>query len=145
MIQVDTDGHPPIPFGPSPLVLLVFKFQHILLFLAIFWVLNFRSCFEALNEVFLEKWEQHGFSTNVSHSKVLFLRDRFLTRYWAYQMKIICQSYVPRKLKYQFTQTRHTVLVLHLLVLGFLMVRVFHCFSIIKRPSSLIVTQFRGL
>jgi hypothetical protein len=36
------------------------------------------------------------------------------------------------------------VLVFHLLGLGLWMFRVFHCFSIINRPSSLIVTQFRG-
>ena len=37
------------------------------------------------------------------------------------------------------------VLALHLLGLGFWMFRVFHCFSIINRPSSFIVTQFRGM
>ena len=39
----------------------------------------------------------------------------------------------------------HKLLVFHLLGLGFWMFRVFHCFSIIKRPLSLIVTQFRGM
>ena len=46
----------------------------------------------------------------------------------------------PRKLKHQFTQTGPIVLVLHLLWLGFWTFRVLHCFSIINRPSSLIVT-----
>ena len=36
-------------------------------------------------------------------------------------------------------------LALHLLGLGFWMFRVFHCFSIINRSSSLIVTRFRGM
>ena len=36
-------------------------------------------------------------------------------------------------------------LAFHLLGLGFWTFRVFHCFSIINRPSSLIVTQFRGI
>jgi len=36
-------------------------------------------------------------------------------------------------------------LAFHLLGLGFGMLRVFHCFSIINRPSSLIVRQFRGM
>ena len=36
-------------------------------------------------------------------------------------------------------------LAFHLLGLGFGMLRVFHCFSTINRPSSLIVTQFRGM
>jgi len=36
-------------------------------------------------------------------------------------------------------------LVFHLLGLDFGMLRVFHCFSTINRPSSLIVTQFRKL
>jgi hypothetical protein len=53
MIQVDIGGHPPIP----PLLLSVFQFPHSLLFLAVFRVLNFRSRFEALNDVF---WENGG-------------------------------------------------------------------------------------
>ena len=48
MIQVDIGGHPPIPFGPPPSILSVFHFQHNLLFLAGFWVLNFQSHLEAL-------------------------------------------------------------------------------------------------
>ena len=48
MIQVDIGGHPYIPFGPPPSVLSVLRFQHILLFLADFWVMKFRSHFGAL-------------------------------------------------------------------------------------------------
>ena len=48
MIHVDIGGHPPIPFGTTPLVLLVFQFQHNLLFLAVLHVMNFRTHVEAL-------------------------------------------------------------------------------------------------
>ena len=115
MMQVDIGGHSPIPLGAPPLSLSVFQFRHNLLFLAVFRVLNFRSHFEALNDVFWENCE------------------------------IVCQSYVPEKLKHQFTQTGPIVLVLHLPGLCFWMFGVFHCFSIINMPSSLIVTQFSGL
>ena len=47
MVQVDIGGHPPIPFETPPSVLSVFQFQHNLLFLAGFRVLNFWSCLEA--------------------------------------------------------------------------------------------------
>ena len=58
MIQVDIGGHPPIPFEPPSLVLSVFKLQKNLLFLAAFRVLNFRSRFEALNDVFWASFYQ---------------------------------------------------------------------------------------
>ena len=60
MIQVDIGGHPPIPLGAPPLYISVFQFRHSLLFLAVFRVLNFRSRFEALNDVFWENGGQHG-------------------------------------------------------------------------------------
>ena len=78
-------------------------------------------------------------------SKFVVLGYIFLTRYGTCQTKIVCQIYVPGKLKHQFTQTRPIFLTLHLLLLGFWVFRVFHCFLIINRPSSFIVTQFRGL
>jgi hypothetical protein len=46
MIQVDIGGHPPIPTGSK-------QFSDNLLFLAVFWFLNFWGHFEGLNEVFL--------------------------------------------------------------------------------------------
>ena len=73
LIQVDIGGHPPIPIGPPPLLLSVFQFPHSLLFLAVFWVLNFCSRFEALNDIFWENREQHGSLIDVSHPKVVFL------------------------------------------------------------------------
>ena len=59
MIQVDIGGHSAIPLGSPPLSLSIFQFRHNLLFLAFFRVLNFRSHFEALNDVFWENEEQH--------------------------------------------------------------------------------------
>ena len=72
-------------------------------------------------------------------SKVVLLGYIFITRYGARQIEIVCQSYIPGKLKHQFTQTWPIVLVLHLLGLGFWTFQFFHCFSIINRPLSLIV------
>ena len=60
LIQVDIGGHLPIPLGAPSLSLSVFQFQHKLLFLAVFRVLNFQSHFEALNDIFWENGEQHG-------------------------------------------------------------------------------------
>ena len=60
LIQVDIGGHPPIPLGAPPLSISVFQFRQSLLFLAVFRVLNFRSRFEALNDVFWENGEKHG-------------------------------------------------------------------------------------
>ena len=57
---MDIGGHLPIPLGAPPLSISVFQFRHSLLFLAVFRVLNFRSRFEALNDVFWENGEQHG-------------------------------------------------------------------------------------
>ena len=50
---MDIGGHPPIPLGAPPFSISVFQFRHSLLFLVVFRVLNFRSRFEALNDVFL--------------------------------------------------------------------------------------------
>jgi len=44
---VDIGGHPPIPLGAPPLSLSICF--HNLLFLVVFWVLNFQSGFEAPN------------------------------------------------------------------------------------------------
>jgi hypothetical protein len=56
LIQVDIGGHPPFPTGSKQFS---GNFGN-LLFLAVFRVLNFRSHFEALNDVFWENKEQHG-------------------------------------------------------------------------------------
>ena len=57
---MDIGGNTPIPFEPPPSILSIFKFHHNLLFLVVFRVLNFRSHFEALNDIFWENREQHG-------------------------------------------------------------------------------------
>jgi hypothetical protein len=62
MIQVDIDGHPPFPTGSKPFSN---NFGN-LLFLAVF---NFRSHFEALNDVFWENGEKHVNSFDVAHTK----------------------------------------------------------------------------
>ena len=48
MIQTGIAGHPPIPFGPAPSILVVFHIQHNLLFLAGFRVLHSQSRFGGL-------------------------------------------------------------------------------------------------
>lgn len=83
--------------------------------------------------------------TNIYLPKVVFLRYIFLTSYCASQTRIVCQSYNPGKLMYQFTRNGAHSLAFHLIVLDFWIFRVFHYFSTINRPSSLIVTQFRGM
>ena len=62
MIQVDIGGHPPIPFEPPPSILSVFQFWHNLLLLAIFWVLNSLSRFEAQNGLFWKNREKHAWT-----------------------------------------------------------------------------------
>ena len=76
---------------------------------------------------------------------MVVLGEIFLTSYCTRQTEIVCQSYDPGKLMYQFTPNGAHSLAFHLLGLGFGMLRVFHCFSTINRPSSLIVIQFRGM
>lgn len=63
MIQVDVGGHPPTHLDPHNCLFQSFQFpklHHSLLFLAVFRVLNFRSRFEALNDVFLGFWGNMG-------------------------------------------------------------------------------------
>ena len=69
LIQVDIGGHPPFPTGSKQFSS---NFGN-LLFLAVFRVLDFRSHFEALNDVFWENGEQHGISFDVPHTKVVVL------------------------------------------------------------------------
>ena len=81
--------------------------------------------------------------TDVALPKVVVLGQVFLMSYHRHQTKIVCQSYDPGKLMYQFTQNEAHNVAFHLLGLGFGMGRVLHCFSTINRPLSLIVTQFK--
>jgi hypothetical protein len=66
VIQVDIGGHPPFPAGSKQLS---GNFGN-LLFLAVFQVLNFRSHFEALNDVFLGMLQVKNFIMKFS-SKLL--------------------------------------------------------------------------
>ena len=144
MIEVDIGGHPPIPFEPSPFFLSVFHFQH-KLFLSFFRVLNFRSRFEALNVIFWENQERHKSYFDVSHIKSFIPWLDIYNEVLSPSNRDRMPKLRPRKLKHQFTQTGPIVLALHLLQLGFWMFMVFNCFSTINRPSSLVVTQFRGM
>ena len=45
---MDIGGHPPIPFGPAPSILVAFQIQHDLLFLAGFQVRHSQICFGTL-------------------------------------------------------------------------------------------------
>jgi len=71
LIQVDIGGHQPLPTSSKHF----FGNFGNLLFLAVFWVLNFKSRFEALNDVF---WQFGGLRVAnkfpLAHSKVVLLR-----------------------------------------------------------------------
>ena len=108
-----------------------------------FRVLNFRSCFEVLNDVFSASNGEENislFQNQYSLFMDVFLEQIFLTMYHARQMKVVCQSYDPEKLMYQVTQWGPHFGVSPPRV-RFLDVQGFHCFSILYRPLSLIVTQ----
>jgi hypothetical protein len=89
---VDIGGHPPFPTSSKEFS---GNFGN-LLFLAVF---HFRSCFEALNDVFWENGEKYGNSLYIS-PKMNFLDDTFPTFYHTPKTKIICKSYDPGKLMY---------------------------------------------
>ena len=79
---MDIGGHPPIPLGAPPLSLSFFQFRHNLLFLAVFRVLNFRSRFEALNDLFWENWEQHGSMDQCFSLKICIPRIYLSNEVW---------------------------------------------------------------
>ena len=107
-IQVDIGGHPSIPLGAPSLSLSFFQFWYNLLFLAVFRVLNFQSCFEAPNGDSMPNLCPREVETPIyPNGAHIFGASSPRVRFWTF--------------------------------------RVLHCFSIINRPSSLIVTQFRGL
>ena len=72
-----------------------------------FRVLNFRSRFETLNDVFLASngWENMSpFPTCYFLFMDAVLKRIFLMMYHARQTEVVCQSYDPEKLMYQVTQ-----------------------------------------
>ena len=110
-----------------------------------FSIMNFQSHFEALNDFFWENREQHGSMDECFSSKSC-------SSWVDISNEILCVSNGGRMPKLQpwevdvpiYPNGAHS-LAFHLLGLGFWMFRDFHCFSIINRPLSLIVTQFRGM
>ena len=95
-----------------------------------FWqfrVLNFRSHFEALNDVFSTSNGQTNMSPfrtqNLSFMDV-FIEYIFLKVYHVHQMKVVCQSYNPRKFRCTKLPNGAHILEFHLLGLGFWMCRV---------------------
>jgi hypothetical protein len=68
LIQVDIGGNPPFLGGSKQLS----DNFHNLLFLAVFRVLNFRSRFEALNDVFLGMLQSKNFIMKFSATAVDF-------------------------------------------------------------------------
>ena len=72
-----------------------------------FWVLNFRSRFEALNDVFLASngWANMSpFQSQYLQFMDVVLKHIFLMMYHVHQTKVVCQIYDPGKLMYQVTQ-----------------------------------------
>ena len=72
-----------------------------------FRVLNFRSRFEALNNVFSAsngRANMSPFWTQYLLFMDVFLEEIFLMMYHVRQMEVVCQSYDPEKLMYQVTQ-----------------------------------------
>ena len=72
-----------------------------------FWVLNFWSHFEALNDVFLASNGQENmipFQTSCLLFMNVVLKEIFLTIYHACQSEVVCYNYDLGKLMYQVTQ-----------------------------------------
>jgi len=126
VIQVDIGGHLPSPLGPPPYwwpptkstwtpTIVSFSFS-VRLILAQFTIFSSFSSLELPELFWGRKWQFFGKNgskmdprTNYALRKVVFLGYIFLTRYSAHQTEIVCQSYDPGKLMYQFTQTGPTV------------------------------------
>ena len=91
-----------------------------LLFLVVFWFLNFFGHFESLNDIFsgsITSMIDKGFNWT---PKMNLLNNTFPTSYCVPQTEIICQSYTPKKLIHQTTQNESTkLLAFHIPGLGF--------------------------
>jgi hypothetical protein len=97
MVEVDIDGHPPIPTGTK-------QSSSNLLFLAGFRFLNFWGHFEGLNEVCFGSRTLIISKVFYRSHKMNLLNDTFPMSYRVPQTEIVCQSYAPRKLIHQTTQ-----------------------------------------
>ena len=101
------------------------------------------SCFQALNDFFLENGKTHciwnGLVVEICIPQIIVSN----------QVSYIYNGYLMPKLRPReadvqiYPNEAHILLALHLLGLSFWMFKAFHCFSIIIRSFSLIVTQFR--
>ena len=143
LIEVDIGGHPPIPLGASPLSLSVFF--HNLLFLVVFWVLNFQSSFEAPNGDSMPKlhpWEvetpiypngAHSFGASSPRVRILDVQNSplFLHNKWA--LKPDCNT------------VQRSVVTTSLLKDSLPVPQLIDFLYVCNRPSSLNVTLFRGL
>ena len=99
MIQVDIGGHLPIALGAPPLSLSVFQFWHNLLFLAVFRVLNFRSCFEALNDIFWENREKRASMDRCFSLKIFSPRTDISNAVWFVSNKDRMPKLHPREVE----------------------------------------------
>ena len=84
---------PTIVYFIFPVSLIVAQFT----IFGCFWVLNFQSRFEALNNIFSASNGQTNMSpfwTQYLLFKDVFLEEIFLTMYHARQTEVVCQSYV---------------------------------------------------
>ena len=95
LIQVDIGGHPPFLAGSKQLSI---NFDN-LLFLVVFWVLNFRSRFEALNDIFWGMLRLQNFIMKIC-ATVIVLGYIFPMGYHTPKTEIVCKSYNPGKLMY---------------------------------------------
>jgi hypothetical protein len=95
IIQVDISGHPPFLADSKQLS----GNFHNLLFLAVFQVVNFRSRFEALNDIFWGMLQLENFVLKFLVI-VVVLGYIFPMGYRMPKKKIVCKSYNPKKLMY---------------------------------------------
>ena len=112
--------------------------------MAVFRVVNFQSHFKDLNDVFLEIWGNMGPWIDVASQSGSTRID--LSNELLYASN---ENRMPKLRPWEvgvpiYPNGAHN-LAFHLLGLDFGMLRVFHFFSTINRPSSLIVTHFRGM
>ena len=101
-IHMEISGHPPIPLAQNNCPFWQFPSY----FSAVFWVLNFRGCFEALNDFFW-RFESNCFDRHAfGWPKFVNLRYTFPTSYRTPKSEILCKNYDPKKMNVQLTTLR---------------------------------------
>ena len=98
LIQMEISGHPPIPLAQNNYPLWQFPSY----FSTVFWVLNFRGRFEALNDVFWRFGAKFPLAS-FGWPKVVKPRQTFPTSYRMPKSEIVCKRYDPRKWTVQLT------------------------------------------